>query len=119
MTETELQALCEEWQGRLFLRDWTVLVRVVSPREAEDGSSGHIVVKECHRTASLCVSSDFVEVKDPALPWWDEEHLIVHELIHLTLWAFHIKPETPEGMAEEQAVNALTRALIALKRVAA
>lgn len=112
----DLQSLCEEWQKRLFLRDWTVFIKIVSPRNAIGNSSGQIDVNEPHKTAYISITSDLIEVKVENLPWWDCEHLIVHELLHLHLWSFHIREDTPEGVAEEQAINALARVLISLKR---
>lgn len=118
-TLTELQNMCEYWQEKLFLLNWTVFVKICNPRETSEwgnNSTGYIHVNETHRTAHLNISSDLSTAKEGNLPWWDHEHLIVHELLHLHFWPFGLQTGTPQQMAEEQAINAITRSLISFKR---
>jgi hypothetical protein len=106
----ELDALLAYWQPLLKLADWDVIVRYERHME----SSGL-----CSR--ALDYKRATIRILDP-IDWQDTvrvqdvEHDLVHELLHLHFAPFHTPNDTPMGTAEEQAVESLARAFIALKR---
>lgn len=54
---------------------------------------------------------------DPSTPWpQDQEQSLVHELLHLHFAPFRADDGTLENVAQEQAIDAIARALVELKR---
>lgn len=54
---------------------------------------------------------------DPSTPWpQDQEQSLVHELLHLHFAPFRADDGTPEDVAQEQAIDAIAKALVELKR---
>lgn len=113
----QLQERCNYWQERLKLRDWTVraeLTRVFDFQE--EGKAGEILIKAEHRFALIYIlpEGDYSDRKVFPI---DQERVLVHELLHI-----HLEPLWPEErrtschIPEEQAINAIADALIALER---
>lgn len=125
LTEDELRDCCAEWQRVLGLQDWRVIVKLV--RFAAYGSeqvskAGEVKVNNEKREALIRIT----DPEDYALQCdadfekpQDMERTLVHELLHLhfaPLW--HVIKGDVENRFEEHAVNALSIALVTLKRKA-
>ena len=118
MTEHELQALCAEWQKRLRLQDWDVKVQLARRWAMEPGNQAECEWNLRKRIAVIRVL-DSVDWNSDT-PWpQDQEQSLVHELLHLHFAPFRAEPETPQDVAQEQAIDAIARALVELKRAAA
>lgn len=113
MTPEELRQLCEKWQKRLRLQDWHVGISYKRAHEMDVfGSEGCIDVNEEHRWAKIDILNPNDDWPNRFVPR-DTEFTVVHELIHI-----HFAPLNIEGhnKAEEQAINALTEAILGRKR---
>lgn len=118
MTEEERAERLAYWMKVLRLQDWTVLHRTRRKYEMDTDHQdclAYVEVYENKKEAHIT----FLDPGDHDPDGWpqeDEEQSLVHELVHLHLWAFNPKEDTPEWTAMEQATHALARALIALDR---
>lgn len=119
MTEAELVAACRKWQVRLRLQDWTVVVRLARMHEMrdEDGADrgGTIMRYSRDRLATIKILDSVDYPPECALPE-DQEATLVHELLHIYTDALQLPAEGSKHIAEEQMVNALAEALVALER---
>lgn len=124
LTNEQLRACCDEWQRRLRLQDWTVLIRRVRAAEYGEGKcvAGQVEWGLAKRAAVIKIT----EPEDYALQCnkdfetvQDMEITVVHELLHLHTAPFTLQQEPYESTAEEQAIDAIARALVSLKRGAA
>ncbi|MFN6572401.1 hypothetical protein [Dendronalium sp. ChiSLP03b] len=106
------QQSCQEWQQRLKLQDWDISVKVVPHRESE-GAWGNVRWNLQEKFADIKLL-DPNDQSDGMRPYCMEETL-VHELLHLHFALFDADANTPEQLAQEQAINALARALVNLK----
>jgi hypothetical protein len=115
-TLEELQELCALWQQRLGLQDWQVALRLGRAADAGGdhaaGCCDHVLPQRVARI-TLREPADFGA--DPLVPV-DLERTLVHELIHLHFAPFEVEDGTPGNIVQEQAINALTRALLRLAR---
>lgn len=119
-TPDALQALCAEWQQRLRLMDWRVLVRVVPAYEMPT------LEGECHcfdqtKEAVIRLSESIGKPQNTPIASLfpcDPERVLVHELLELHFDAFKAEKEGPTLTAQELAINILADALVALKRAA-
>jgi hypothetical protein len=115
---TDLQGTCAEWQRILKLQDWDISsVKIVSSREMGNlTQTGSISWDIAHMVASIKLISPEDYPGDAAqfFPYSMEETL-VHELLHLRFAGFDVDSDSPEGLAQEQAINALAHALVTLK----
>jgi hypothetical protein len=110
-----LEAFCREWQRRLRVQDWQVSIYFVRGSDIQ-GKAGQCYSQFSKKQAVIRLT----ELAD-ADGWdypYDIEKTIVHELLHLVMAG--IDPESKKtGLEldmEEQAVDTLATALIALKR---
>lgn len=109
-----LKALTKRWQTKLGLSDWTLTVRLVRASEM----NGENRVGECihHLESKTALIRILEQVEHEALVMphteqkWDLDRILVHELIHLSFAPFEIV-EGPGQIAQEQAINALAKAL--------
>jgi hypothetical protein len=107
-----LRLLCSWWQGLLRLADWEVVVEWGGTREM-----GEDLGRVDHRLAD---KQAVVRILEPggfpvsAMDRWpyDPEVYLVHELLHLHFTACDCR----ESLAEEQAISALSRGLVRLRR---
>lgn len=110
-----LQAHCVLWQERLRLRDWEVAVTTVQPGTLGNPNIKGTITWQLHsRSARISV----VESADMAAndPEYDQERTLVHELLHLHFLAWDTASGTPEDTALEQAIWAISRALVVAYR---
>lgn len=116
MSEKELNALCGIWQRRLRLQDWDVKVRLVRERDLHNSNNQG----ECEW--SISTKAAVVRIIDPVdyspdCAWpQDMERVLVHELLHLHFAPFSAECGTAEDVAQEQAIHALSQALVELAR---
>jgi hypothetical protein len=117
VTEDELQALCEEWQQRLRLQDWTVFVRLLRQRDMPDeNDQAHVHWVLTKRNAKIAILDPIDYSPDCWTPQ-DQEISLVHELLHLHCAGFDdFKPDHPPGIALEQMIHAVSTALVMTKR---
>ncbi len=112
----DLAAACAEWQTTLGLRDWQV--DVAWARTAEFGdlyTHGRCYWQDTARVARIRILSP-VDVAADAMPPYDPERILVHELLHLHFAEFAAEEETPAANAQERAIHALSVALVTLAR---
>lgn len=103
MRERTLLSLMKWWQSLLGLSDWRTALHYVGKGKLKQ-NMGECVYWPQDRTAKI-----YVERGQP-----DPEATLIHELLHL--WTRAIREGKKADLVEEQAIEALTRALLALKR---
>ena len=106
------------WQEALFLRDWTVELRIV--RQWEMGDSGTLaqcewylqrrdaIIKVLHPDDLPGIQHRFLNSEE-----CDYDISIVHELLHLHFAPFH---STEDETSHEQAINAISRGMVKVWR---
>lgn len=117
LTEDELRQKCAEWQKILRLQDWIVNVSIKRSRDMSDGNlDAEIFITLPNRVASIYIldSIDYATSYEAQ----DMERHLVHELLHIHLYP--ITGNFEDGLlqiAEEQAIEAISRGLIHLSRM--
>jgi hypothetical protein len=116
-SEDELRAKCAEWQKILRLQDWIINVSIVRERDANlKGCNAEIHVTLPNRIARIHILDPIDYDPTNALPQ-DMEQYLVHELLHIHLYPITGQfREGPLQIAEEQAIEAISKGLIALVR---
>lgn len=113
MTRTELAVAAEDWQRRLRLQDWDINVEIVPAHvltlKGGDNWYADISLHSEKRKA-------FIRMADPKTRKYDWELALVHEMLHIFFGPFGSEDGSPEHMAEEQAVHAVSTALVTLYR---
>lgn len=114
----DLQKQCHMWQRKLRLQDWNVHVSLARLSDMPGGDAiGAIVPRHERKDAQMTlltpldlplVSAGFLQQEE-----LNYDLTIVHELIHLHLWSFTLNLTEAQLVCEEQAVNALSRCIIA------
>lgn len=127
----EVKRYGDYWQKVLRLTNWTIEYRVVPQSELSSPTSyGEVFWDRFHLYARVLICDpDTVDDKDPITPF-NVEQIVLHELLHLytapiqwpyedtrnalplPLWE---KVSEDSNMAEEQAINQISRALIELR----
>ena len=118
LTEDELRAHLVFWQRHLRLQDWDIKVVIVrASGMTSKWNSGEMGTSECNKECKIEIMHPEDFQKDNLMQnLLDMEYVLVHELVHIHFEAFKTKEDTGERMAEEQAVNALSKALVGLRR---
>ena len=115
MTEQELADLCREWQWRLGLAHWRMIVKSKRmhdmPMQDIEGYNCFNIATE---TAIIFILDPIDYVSD--FPQ-DQEMTLVHELLHI-LMHYIVVPaeESPENPNLEATISRIARALVDLKR---
>lgn len=115
LTQEELEQRCREWQKVMSLQDWTVHIEIV--RYLGEVTSGNCSYHTNKKQAVIKLVEPEGYPADHFTPQ-DMELDLVHELAHLYFAPLKTAPDSPEEVAEEQAVHHLSTALVALKRQA-
>jgi hypothetical protein len=109
----QLEDRLQYWQARLGLRDWGIEIMFDRAYNmGDDLAKIHIMEDKRRARIRMTEANDF----DPSslLPY-DMEQVLIHELLHIHFW-----PLTRDGgsnvTAEEQAIEAISWALITLER---
>lgn len=116
-TRDELRQLCAEWQKILRLQDWDVVVQV----SRRDDTFGHTNTGQVRYQLGL--KQALIKIIDPidyptnVIYPQDMETTLVHELLHLHFAPFDADDDTPAGTAQEQAIEAIAKGLVSLKRL--
>lgn len=115
MSEKELQELCSVWQKRLRLQDWDVFVEVVPKDKLRQESQA-----ECRHTLSKKIAHISIireeDYPSRSMVPQDQERDLVHELLHLHFAPFCAGRGTLADDMQEQAVHAISCALVDLAR---
>ena len=117
LTENELKELCVEWQKRLRLTDWEVVIELSRKSDFVQNTWYGQCSWTLTRKAAHVRVMDVIDY--PAdNPWdYDMEHTLVHELLHLKFAPFvDIDTDTLLGIVIEQTIDELARVLLELKR---
>ena len=116
------EKLLEEWQERLGLQDWAIILRYNCKKEQMDDpeySIGETNWETTNKCARICIISEEEFGKDKMLPF-DFEKTLVHELLHCKFSMIDKDLNTYEGIVAESArhqlIDDLARALIMAKR---
>ena len=116
------ESLLEEWQNRLGLQDWAIILRYNCKREDMDDPDYSIGETNWNAT-SKCARIQIISEKEYGtnrmLPY-DFEKTLVHELLHCKFSMIDKDLNTYEGIVAEQArhqlIDDLARALVMAKR---
>jgi hypothetical protein len=115
--EVLLQRECKLWQKKLRLQDWNVKVSLCRLHEMPDRDClGFIAPVLDRKDAHMSLLSPLDVMLLPNQFIGGEEInyglTLVHELLHLHTWPFAQGLTEQETIAEEQAINAISRALV-------
>lgn len=114
----ELHTQLAYWQQMLYLQDWTISLQVVRQWDMGDNCS----VAQCEwylQRKDACIKvlhpDDLPGVKSRFLNGeeCDYDISLVHELLHLHFAPFHTEKE---DIAQEQAINAISRGIVKVWR---
>lgn len=114
--QEEAEAVLVKWQKMLRLQDWDVKIDVRRGRDFNTDSQAEVTWLEEKKMAIIHLL-DPIDYDNKYFPH-DHEVSIVHELLHLHMVRFAAESGTPEDIAQEQAINALSLALVGLRRKA-
>jgi len=113
----DLNRLCRKWQRLLRLQDWDVKIRWATGADDQTGDCATCKHWDQEKFALIRVtppdqrttSAEFHEETDV-------EADVVHELLHLHFAPFESPDDSPEATSQEQAINLIACALVALDR---
>lgn len=116
-TEEQLKAKCAEWQKILRLEDWTIFTGIYRSRDFKtENSQAEIEPFLLKRMAKIRIL-DPVDYEPTCWTPQDMEISLVHELIHIHLFQlFADREDESRQIAEEQAIEAISRGLVDLYR---
>ena len=110
-----MSELLEEWQERLFLHAWRIVLRPkCKPDEMPSGMWGSTEWAEVNKTARI----DIVDpdcLTDKMIPF-DFETVLVHELLHLKFCLLSNETDRMEDRYVHQLIDEMARAFVAAKR---
>ena len=116
------EELLKEWQERLGLQDWAIILRYNCKRSDMDDpeySIGETQWETTNKCARICIISKEEYGEDKMLSF-DFEKTLVHELLHCKFGMIDKDLNTYEGIVAEQArhqlIEDLARALVLAKR---
>ncbi|WP_340398106.1 hypothetical protein NST50_15475 [Paenibacillus sp. FSL E2-0202] len=116
-TEEELRIKCTEWQKVLRLQDWIVSVKLSRSRDMSSPDLNAEIRITLENRIALILILDSVDYDPDSILPQDMEQYLVHELLHIHLYPITGKfTDGPLQVAEEQAIEAISKGLIALKR---
>lgn len=121
MKMTKQQKLLEEWQERLGLQDWIIVLRYNCQFEdlELDDACGETNWVDTIRSATIRIISEEEYGNDRTIEY-DFEQILVHELLHIKFGVLSFTTQDYEGkvMAEvrHQLIDDLARAMVMAKR---
>lgn len=115
-TFEELEALLFEWQNRLCLTEWEIVLKIVRRNEfGDEDNQGDITYNKLSGQA-------VIRILDP-VDWendlfnQDMEKALVHELLHLMWYGFEPDDEeSQENMLWHRRLETTAKIMVALKR---
>ena len=116
--DDKLEALCEQWQTALRLKDWDVEVQVVRLKELGKGKHGDEFYYAMHQDALVRLLDPRDEKAAGLRTPLDHEYTLVHELLHLH-WA-GLEGAVKDGplleLIMEQGIHASANLMVQLLR---
>jgi len=113
-TRADLDALLAEWQPALRLQHWTITIQYTRRL----GASAQVRYLVNSLKAKIEVIDPIDYDADFCNEPQDVERSVVHELVHLHFAPISPDNDSPGHLHEEQAVEALSRAIVGIKRAA-
>ena len=116
--DEKLEALCEQWQSALRLKDWDVEVQVVRIKDLGKGKHGDVFYDALHKDALVRLLDPRDEKAADLRKPLDHEHTLVHELMHLH-WAgleSSIKNDKLPELLMENGIKACSSLVVELLR---
>lgn len=112
-----LQRECRLWQRKLGLSDWTVRVSLVRLSDMPDADAIGAIMPMLERKDAHMLLLSPMDIPLLAGHFLSEKDVhydmtIVHELLHLHLAPVVPAPTDEQVVAEEQAINAITRCIV-------
>jgi hypothetical protein len=104
--DKKILEMVKTWQNRLKLNHWDLRVDVVENKQIE-GKVGQVSTHFMYLDAHILLTNKDHTGKPHSKKYMTE--IIVHELMHVHLCGMHVVRDTPEQVAEEQAVCILTK----------
>lgn len=111
-----MKDLLKEWQHRLGLDDWHIVLREnCSPNDMVLQSvSGECEKDEVNKCAVIRIISK-KDYGDRILPF-DKEKVLIHELMHIKFWLIENTENEMQNRVVHQLIDDMARALIDAKR---
>ena len=117
MTSITASELLNEWQERLGLQDWAIILRFNLFEEDMNKSAGETIWNNVNKLAEIHIIRE--EDFNSLIPY-DYERILVHELLHIKFGYLQTEPEKYEDIvfdeAQHQLIDDLARALVMSKR---
>lgn len=116
MKTSEANKLMKEWQKRLCLQDWQIVLYIdCAPDEMHvDDSSGCVSWQESTKTA--CIQIIDPKYYGQRVAPFDFEKTLVHELMHLKMCMMYRREGSLKERLAHQLIDDLSRALVDAKR---
>lgn len=115
MTQHKIEEVCREWQKRLRLQDWDIEVKIKRYHDLD--AQGRCTVTEELKYAEILLRDPVDTPETPCVGHQDIETVLVHELLHIPLWAVAKERSEAERIAEEQAIVSISKCLVSLGRI--
>ena len=117
MTSITASELLNEWQERLGLQDWVIILRFNLFEEDMNKSAGETIWNNVNKLAEIHIIRE--EDFNSLIPY-DYERILVHELLHIKFGYLQSEPNNYEEQvfdeAQHQLIDDLARALVMAKR---
>lgn len=115
LTRRQLEAMTTKWKNILRLSDWEIAAEL---KRAKDMSIEDVMGTCTHTLTKKIAHIEILNPRDysPDVLDHDAERTVVHELLHCHFAPFEAKNKTPEDIAQEQAIHAISTALVELDR---
>lgn len=114
LTAEKLQERCEFWQKVLRLQDWTVKVKLADLADMDAASTMACILTHADRRNAVLSFVRHEQRGKEEFPNSDD-HVLVHELLHIYFDDFDTGVGTRFRQAEEQAVDALAGVIVGLQ----
>lgn len=113
----EQQKLLDEWQERLGLQDWAIILRYDLKREDMGNNAGTTIWENTNKLAEIHIIR---EEDHNSIIAYDFERILVHELLHVKFQWLQMEAKTYEETvfdeAQHQLIDDLARAFVMAKR---
>jgi len=118
MNQRKLDKIRREWQKILRLQDWRIKIRFATAEELKEATDADAIggcqsLVEAREANLLLLPPEALNPNDEREQ--DIENTIVHELLHCHFAAFK-SDDSQVQLAQEQAIEAISEALVNLKR---
>jgi len=116
-SQEELEESLRYWQEQLRLRDWIIKARIARKWEMRENCVGQVDWQLESKMASIKIL-DSVDYEPDFMVPLDQEHSLVHELIHLHFAPFNhkISSDSLEHAFMELAIDILSASLVKVRR---